>query len=216
MKQAKAVPAKTFDDFLTRLQLDEAMLDELARGTGWSRAQPRKITLAGLLMALSLESLQGDASFNDLSSRIHLLNKEAGPSRQAVSKRINAPFLKVIEALLAKIIATRTDCQSLSCQDSTLSGYNRVLVQDSTVIRLPAWLFARFSGVSNGHQTVCNARIQATYDLKNMVFVSFEICPYSDNDLSAAPRHSPLGCLFDLSHRGSARPSVKKSPTTAG
>lgn len=188
MKQARAVPAKTFDDFLTRLQLDEAMLDELARDTGWSRAQPRKITLAGLLMALSLESLQGDASFNDLSSRIHLLNKEAGPSRQAVSKRINAPFLKVIEALLAKIIATRTDCQSLSCQDSTLSGYDRVLVQDSTVIRLPAWLFARFSGVSNGHQTVCNARIQATYDLKNMVFVSFEICPYSDNDLSAAPR----------------------------
>lgn len=188
MKPAKAVPSKIFDDFLTRIQLDAEMLDELARTTGWSKAEPRKISLAQLLMALSLESIQGEASFNDLSSRIHLLNKDGGPSRQAVSKRINVPFLRVLEALLAKAIATRTDCESLSCQDSTLSGYDRVLIQDSTVIRLPAWLFARFSGVSNAHQTVCNARIQAIYDVKNMVFVSFEICPYSDNDLNAAPR----------------------------
>lgn len=188
MKPAKAVPAKIFDDFLTRIQFDAEMLDELARTTGWCKAEPRKISLAQLLMALSLESIQGEASFNDLSSRIHLLNKDGGPSRQAVSKRINLPFIKVLEALLAKAIATRTDCESLSCQHSTLSSYDRVLIQDSTVIRLPAWLFARFSGVSNAHQTVCNARIQATYDVKNMVFVSFEICPYSDNDLSAAPR----------------------------
>ena len=188
MKQTKAVPAKIFDDFLTRIQLDAETLDELARTTGWSKAEPRKISLAQLLMALSMESVQGEASFNDLSSRIHLLNKDGGPSRQAVSKRINAPFLKVLEALLAKAIAAKTDCESLSCQDSSLACYARVLIQDSTVIRLPAWLFARFSGVSNAHQTVCNARIQATYDIKNMVFVSFEICPYSDNDLRAAPR----------------------------
>jgi hypothetical protein len=188
MKSAKAVPTKIFDDFLTRIQLDAEMLDELARTTGWSKAEPRKISLAQLLMALSLESIQGEASYNDLSSRIHLLSTDAGPSRQAVSKRINHPFLKVLEALLAKVIATKTDCESLSCQDSALSCHDRVLIQDSTIIRLPAWLFARFSGVSNAHQTVCNARIQATYDVKNMVFVSFEICPYSDNDLSAAPR----------------------------
>lgn len=188
MKPARGVPARIFDDFLTSIELNEEMLDELGRSTGWSKAEPRKITLAQLLVALSLESVQGEASFNDLSSRIHLLSGDGGPSRQAVSKRINLPFLKVLEALLAKAIATKTDCKSLACQDSTLADYDRVLVQDSTVIRLPAWLFARFSGVSNAHHAVCNARIQATYDVKNMVFVSFEICAYSDNDLSAAPR----------------------------
>lgn len=188
MQPAKSIPAKIFDNYLSSIELDEQMLDELARNTGWRKAQPRKITLAQLLLAFSLESIQGEASFNDLSSRIHLLNGDEGPSRQAVSKRINAPFLKVLEALLAKAIAAKTDCKSLACQHPTLLNYGRVLIQDSTVIRLPSWLFARFSGVSNAHQTVCNARIQATYDVKNMVFVSFEICSYSDNDLSAAPR----------------------------
>lgn len=188
MKPPQAVPAKIFDHFLSSLQLDSGMLDELAWSTGWSKAQPRKITLAQLLPALSLESIQGEASFNDISSRIHLLNQDGGPSRQAVSKRINAPFLEVLQALLAKAIAAKLDGQSLACQSPALAGYDRILIQDSTVVRLPAWLFARFSGVSNAHRSVCNARIQAVYDIKNMAFVSFEICPYSDNDLAAAPR----------------------------
>ncbi len=188
MKPQRAVPAKIFDDFLASLQLDEQGLDELGRSIGWSRAEPRKITLAQLLTALSLESILGKASFNDLSSRIHTLSRGKGPSRQAVSKRVNEPFLKVLETLLAKAIAARTDCKSLVCQHSTLARYDRILVQDSTLIRLPSWLFEQFSGVSNAHQSVCNARIQATYDLKNMAFLSFEIRPYSDNDLSAAPR----------------------------
>ncbi len=196
MKPPQTVPAKIFDSFLSILQIEEEWLDELAWSTGWSQAEPRKISLAHLLLALSIESLQGEASFNDLSSRLHLFTaqKHGGPSRQAVSKRLNAPFLQVLQVLqvlqtlLAKAIATKLDGESLACQHPTLARYERVLPQDSTVVRLPAWLFARFSGVSNAHQSVCHARIQAVYDIKNMAFVAFEICPYSDNDLSAAPR----------------------------
>jgi hypothetical protein len=83
-------------------------------------------------MALSLESIQGEASFMTSAHAFISSTGIGGPSRQAVSKRTNAPFLKVLEALLAKAIATKTDCESLACQDSTLSNYDRVLVQDST------------------------------------------------------------------------------------
>lgn len=48
--------------------------------------------------------------------------------------------------------------------------------------------FGHFSGVANARQTARNARIQATYAAKNMVLSAFEICPYRDNELSAAPR----------------------------
>ncbi len=65
--------------------------------------------------------------------------------------------------------------------------YKRILVQDSTIIKLPYRLFKIFSGVSNQHSTVCNARIQGVYDLISGSFVSFSIDPYSKNDLAAAP-----------------------------
>lgn len=66
-------------------------------------------------------------------------------------------------------------------------GLRRALVHDSTVIKLPAGLFEIFSGVANAHSAVCNARIQAAYDLVCGRLVSFSIDPYSKNDLSAAP-----------------------------
>ena len=60
-------------------------------------------------------------------------------------------------------------------------------MQDSTIIKLPGHLFPDYSGVSNGQSSVCNARIQATYDLLGSRLVGFSIDSYSKNDLAAAP-----------------------------
>lgn len=68
-----------------------------------------------------------------------------------------------------------------------LASHRRILVQDSTILKLPAWLFESFSGVANAHTTVCNARIQAVYDLMSLSFVHFSVDTYSRNDLAAAP-----------------------------
>ncbi len=60
-------------------------------------------------------------------------------------------------------------------------------MQDSTVIKLPGWLFDKFSGVCNATSSVCNARIQVVFDLLTAKLVKFSIDPYSKNDLTAAP-----------------------------
>jgi hypothetical protein len=41
--------------------------------------------------------------------------------------------------------------------------------------------------VANAQTKVCNARIQATYNLLDHHLVAFSIDPYSKNDLAAAP-----------------------------
>lgn len=64
------------------------------------------------------------------------------------------------------------------------SQFDRILVQDSTIIRLPMRLFEIFAGVKNGSKSVCNARIQGTYDLISRQFIAFSIDPYSKNDQS--------------------------------
>ena len=68
-----------------------------------------------------------------------------------------------------------------------IKAYKRILVQDSTIIKLPYRLFDKYSGVSNQYSAVCNARIQGVYDLISGSFISFSIDPYSKNDLAAAP-----------------------------
>ena len=107
-------------------------------------------------------------------------------SRQAVWKKMTIECKNFFEQVLAEVISKKIGTDEIKKQIAKL-GYERVLLQDSTVIKLPNRLFEVFSGVSNGHSTVCNARIQATYDILSGKFIEFSIDPYSKNDLKAAP-----------------------------
>ena len=80
--------------------------------------------------------------------------------------------------------------------------YKRILLQDSTIIQLPAKLFEFFSGVKNATTTTCHARIQGVYDLCSGRFTEFSIDPYTKNDLSVAANiHVTAGDLI-LRDRG--------------
>lgn len=62
-------------------------------------------------------------------------------------------------------------------------SFGRVVVQDSTILKLPVALFPTYSGVGNGAETrVCNARIQAAFDLLAERMLHYSIDPYSKND----------------------------------
>ena len=95
----------------------------------------------------------------------------------------------MIEALLGHVIGGKiNDVDTAQTPPSAgFRGYRRVLVQDSTIVKLPTWLFPRFSGVSNQTSSVCNARIQAVFDLISARLLDFSIDSYTRNDIAAAP-----------------------------
>ena len=99
---------------------------------------------------------------------------------------MRAPLQQVIERLLAAALAHQ--CSAAPGRGTEFPAWvRRMPVQDSTILKLPAWLFPAFSGVANAHGTVCNARLQAVYDLVGQRFVDFSLDSYSRNDLAAAP-----------------------------
>lgn len=144
----------------------------------------RTIKPLDMLHSMCIESTKGTVSYNDLASLIETNGTSVSP--QALCKKMTPECLSFFEKILALIIKAKIDSAEIkrlkhSCQ------FLRILVQDSTIIRLPPRLFEIFSGVSNNHSTVCNARIQCVYDLLSDSFISFTIDPYSKNDLAAAP-----------------------------
>ena len=153
---------------------------------GYHIREPKKISAQSLLSALCELSMHGAASYNDVAAALDSLGAEQ-PSKQAVALRMSPVFLMLCQKLLACAIAHKTSGGLSPKQSGFLNRYSRVLIQDSTILKLPAWLFDAFSGVSNATSTVCNTRIQAVYDLLNMSFVDFSIDSYSRNDLAAAP-----------------------------
>lgn len=132
---------------------------------------------------MCMESLKGSPSYNDLAARYESSYRN-NPSKQAISKKVNLACVEFFQAVLAYIINAKYSKSELDVLKTC--DYRRVLIQDSTLLRLPFRLFNVFSGHANGTCSLCNARVQGVYDLVSGRFVSFSIDPYSKNDAAAA------------------------------
>lgn len=142
----------------------------------------RKIKALEFLIYMITESVRGCISYNDLAATIQL---EAGTmaSRQAYHAKVGQASLRFFEAILAKVMYAKT----YAAIPAPWRQFKRILVQDSTVVKLPSKLMDVFSGVKNAHTQVCNARVQCVYDLLAGVFTHWSLHSYRKNDLAAAP-----------------------------
>ncbi len=164
--------------------LSRMEIEVLAFESGFCKRRSGKIEAPDFLIHFCLESLKGTVSYNDIAAKMQV-KTGINASRQAYHQRMNDECVVFFEKILARVMASKHSSGDTD-EISGLSGFKRILIQDSTVIRLPLRLFENFSGVKNAHSAVCNARIQGVYDLISKQFVQFSIDPYSKNDLSAA------------------------------
>ncbi|MEI7664103.1 MAG: IS4 family transposase [Bacteroidota bacterium] len=165
--------------------LSKQQLKEIAVDSGFLIRRSRKISPDDLLALICLESQNGSPSYNDLVARFDTMCNVT-ISKQGFCKRINPACVRFFQAILAHLITTKITHQQTHAI-TACDKYQRVIIQDSTIIKLPQRLFTVFSGVSNMHASVCNARIQGVYELLSGRFLQFSIDPYSKNDFIAAP-----------------------------
>lgn len=145
----------------------------------------RTIMPGDLLYAICNGAIQGNSSYNDFAMIIDN-DTGKGVSKQAVSKKIKHQCKIFMQEILKIILENKLEKEEYVEVFKTLK-YKRIIVQDSTVIKLPLALYEIFSGVSNGYSKATNARIQVAYDLLSGQFISFSIDSYTKNDLKSAP-----------------------------
>ena len=162
--------------------IGEEYLKKAASETGFIKRE-RKVSAMNILHAICLASLSGFVSNNDAATTMHA---ECGVSlsRQSIWKKMGIPGKAFFEKVLGALVNNKS---SAGKKVALRGNFSRIIVQDSTVIKLPPHLFDWFSGVSNGLAKACNARIQAAYDLVSGEFIAISMDPYSKNDLKAAP-----------------------------
>jgi hypothetical protein len=170
---------------LNAMNIDAKQIEKTATDTGFL-IRKSLVEPADILYAICCQSTHGTVSSNDLAAKIDA-ETAVSVSRQAIAKKTGkescVDFLKKILALVIISRIGKAEIDSLR----QAGKFKRVLVQDSTIIKLPVRLFGFFSGVSNAHSSVCNARIQCVYDLITESFIYFTIDSYTKNDMKAAP-----------------------------
>jgi hypothetical protein len=154
------------------LSKDEVI--ELAFETGLCQRNSGKIEISDLLQVICLQSLKGTISYNDLAAKIESMTGNS-VSRQAYQQRMNRQCVAFFKRVLETVIRAKHE---KSIEETVRGSFTRVLVQDSTILRLPKRLFDIFSGVKNASATVCNARVQGVYDLLSRQFITFSVDSY--------------------------------------
>lgn len=173
-----------FGFLMENLMINYKELVEIAVGTGFIKRK-RLIDPLDFLSAVCLGSTVGITSYNDIAAHIDA-DSGLSVSRQAIGKKVKGTCEEFLKKILAILITNKINNDVIETIKAG-NAYKRILVEDSTIIRLPLRLFSDFSGVANGLSKVCNARVQCVYDLLSGQFVLFSIDPYSKNDLTAAP-----------------------------
>lgn len=117
-------------------------------------------------------------------------------SKQAVFERVNqaasarfacAAFKHVMGSKLAAVT------------DGTLfARFRRVLLQDSTTLRLPETLAGHYAGSSNGDGQHAVLRLQCLINIKAMQWLDISLRPFTSNDQSASGMAVPLLRKGDL------------------
>jgi len=150
------------------------------------KRQPKKIDPYNFLGLVCTLAVLDTPSFNSIAAK-YSIDYNVLTSKQSINKKMKKECLEFFMSILALTINNRLKRMGAETM-LLIKEHKRVLVQDSTIIKLPLRLFGSFSGMNNGAASVCAARIQGVYDIVSGVFLDFSIDPYSKNDLLAAPQ----------------------------
>lgn len=168
------------------LDIPHELILQLLKTSGVIKRSPRKIDPIDLISVLCSLCSQISPRYNDLAASL-AESGSCSPSRQAVAARFTPGRVAVMGTLLAFSLAQRGQMTSTENPPPPFRSFGRVLVQDSTLLQISTALFPTYSGVGNGSETrVCNARIQAAFDLRAGQMLHYSIDPYSKNDPLAA------------------------------
>jgi Transposase DDE domain len=165
-------------------RLQDIPAEALARRSGFLARSPRKIPMGHFLKGLLALAPETNLSLERTASVIGLAAQKSY-SKQALSERLSPQ----IQPFLASVITASLGQLPHSVDTSRLlSSFARVLVQDSTVERVPPHLAPLFPGGGNQHgRQGASLKIQWICDLKNSAVAHLSLSGFTRNDQAAAP-----------------------------
>lgn len=152
--------------------------------TGFTRRTPRKVTALLFLQSSILLVCQNSLSLRRWAVLLGLLS-HGTLAKQSLWGRINDGAVRFIQRVLAMALITKSTQNDHAPE--ALKHFKRVLVQDSTNIKLSRKLASTFPGSSNLHgNTGGMLKIQAIQDLVSQRFLYFALSGFTRNDQAAA------------------------------
>lgn len=157
----------------------------MAQQSGFSRRTARKLTPLAFVQASVLLVSQSAVSLRRWAVLAGLVGQMC-LSKQALWERLTPRAVAFLQSVLAQLLARQLALQP-GQRPVALASFRRVLIQDSTTIKLAHKLAVAFPGARNQRRAqAAHLKIQAIYDLLAQRFVAFSLSGFRRNDQAAA------------------------------
>lgn len=173
---------------------DKSLITRIGRRSGFVQRKPKKISAYHFVIGFIISCCNSKNTFSEWAFQITLLSGKR-VSKQGVFNRMNAKATAFAKQLLEEVLLQKNGENYAS---SLFKSFGKVLLQDSTTLRLPQILSGMFPGNHSCGEQKAIARIQSILDMKAMRFIDFSLGAFTQNDQSASGSILPLVKKGDL------------------
>lgn len=160
----------------------KSAIEQTALKEGFVRRKHKKISACNFLLSFFLMAVKGSNSYACWAQQLCLLTRKP-ISKQSVFERMGMSAVKMTRSLLKQRLKHEYGQINTG---KLFKFFKRVLLQDSTTLKLPDSLKEYYPGnKSNGKQKSL-IRIQSVFDIVSNRFCYFGLFPYTHNDQSAS------------------------------